>query len=173
LDPMVRVLQRQLQLPPPPGEALELEMLIAALRAVACTAPLQDGLRRCSVCGAAFATPLRMRDHLGGRRHCTAVAMQFSSEKGLSSSPIDREEASKIFESYSTVPLSRCRPEPPDVALVKLKNEGLLNREQQSGKRTGRELCQLRFCFGCQRSWCLGITGSYIGSQEGSGRDLF
>ena len=25
--------------------------------AKACTAPLQDGLRRCSVCGAAFATP--------------------------------------------------------------------------------------------------------------------
>eukprot|EP00438_Fugacium_kawagutii_P003333 Skav206160 [mRNA] locus=scaffold1545:214895:223642:- [translate_table: standard] len=88
----LRTTGRDVKVVSPPGEALELEAVIAALREVACTAPLQDGLRRCCVCGAAFATPLRMRDHLSGRRHCTAVAMQFSSDRGLSSC-IDNEEA--------------------------------------------------------------------------------
>jgi len=128
LKPMVHVLQQRLELPTFSGESNQLEALIATLRKVAAKAPLQDGLRRCCVCGAAFATPLRMRDHLSGRRHCTAVAFQHFSTKEKSSG-VDEEEAKQIFEAYSTVPLSKCHPEPPDVALVKLKDGPLLARE--------------------------------------------
>ncbi|CAK9092848.1 unnamed protein product, partial [Durusdinium trenchii] len=136
LEPMLRVLQRCFALPTESQERVpDLELLIACLQAVACDAPLQDGLRRCSICGAAFATPLRMRDHLRGRRHCAAVAVRFARDRGLAGPVVCAgSEAAQIFQAYSTVPLSQCRPEPPDVALVQLKNHGFLRKPRELRK---------------------------------------
>ena len=77
------------------------------------------GLRRCCVCGAALATHLRMQLHLQGRRHCEAVARRF-----LRTTPPDvrptAEAAAEALHAFSTAPLCRAQPDPPDVALAAL-----------------------------------------------------
>lgn len=152
LEPMVEALRRSLQVPELPEAsvpATALESAVQALQKVAPSAPLRDGLRRCVVCGAAFATPLRMRDHLRGRRHCTAVALQHFRDCSIagetSYSEIDETKAQSIFTALSTTPLSRCFAEPPDVALVALKREGLLRRPNaQSSPEKKMQLADLQ-----------------------------
>lgn len=78
---MVQVVQELLRLPPPAAPGAD-DPLLERLRVAARGAPLAEGLRRCAVCGAAFATPLRLREHLGGRRHCQAVAARWRASGG-------------------------------------------------------------------------------------------
>ncbi|CAE7376005.1 GALNT10 [Symbiodinium natans] len=157
LEPMVEALRRTLFLPEPLEATgvptVALENAVRALQKVAPSAPLRDGLRRCVVCGAAFATPLRMRDHLRGRRHCTAVALQHFRECGAAGyaghPAVDDAEAQRIFTAFSTTPLSHCSAEPPDVALVMLKREGLLQKPSE-GTDDG-VLVEMRRSFLCSR----------------------
>ncbi|CAJ1392994.1 unnamed protein product [Effrenium voratum] len=180
LDPMVRVLQRLLYLPPPVPE--EHSEAVEALRAAARSAPLREGLRRCRVCGAAFSTPLRMREHLVGRRHCTAVAVH-AREEGEGLADLSPEEASRIFTAYSTVPLSQSSPEPPDLALVRLRAQGLLQRrshaasEEKFARRTvnvnaislfnkdKEVLLEMRRVFLCSRLECERLLGASVVSR--------
>merc|ERR1711879_140410 len=109
------------------GEDAEMDMWVEALQAAARQAPCREGLRRCSVCGAALATPLRLRDHLLGRRHCLAVAERhlgryFGSTRGVAlrnDGVPSVEDATEVFKRLSTDPLALQIVEPPDVAFVR------------------------------------------------------
>ena len=117
-------------------EAWVVALAAAARRAAPHSYPV--GLRRCAVCGAALASPLRMQAHLEGRKHCEAVARRHLSYRlhgphgprchgGLSppdaaaASP-DAASADAAFLACSTVALWRCWAEPPDVALAVLQS---------------------------------------------------
>lgn len=107
---------------------VEMEHWITALQGAARTAPVRVGLKRCCVCGAVVSSPLRMRDHLEGRRHCLVVAELHLGRRHGHTVPhpddgmpdITEASAAEVFHEHSTLRLFRCIPEPPDVALVKL-----------------------------------------------------
>eukprot|EP00927_Polykrikos_kofoidii_P058163 TRINITY_DN52532_c0_g1_i1.p1 TRINITY_DN52532_c0_g1~~TRINITY_DN52532_c0_g1_i1.p1 ORF type:complete len:198 (+),score=35.04 TRINITY_DN52532_c0_g1_i1:88-594(+) len=132
---------------------VEMELWIAALRRVAPDAanPVPVGLRRCCVCGAALSTPVRMPDHLAGRRHCVAVAELHLGrrlgdniggrdaaaaegcgvvgktdrcKRAICSRGIVDADATEIFRQQSTQPLSASVVEPPDIALAMASSRG-------------------------------------------------
>jgi len=108
----------------------ELERWVSALKEIARKAPLNSAAaaRCCCVCGAALSTPLRMRSHLEGRRHCLAVAERHLLGHGQSIDPCSSDDpvnitaavAETVFHQHSTLPMSLCTAcdEPPDAALV-------------------------------------------------------
>lgn len=88
----------------------------SAHRGVDLSTPL--GLRQCVVCNAALSTPLRMRAHLEGRKHCEAVARRFLENSPVDSRPNSVTAASAFVEHSSRpIALSADSVEPPDVAL--------------------------------------------------------
>jgi len=92
------------------------------------------GLRQCLVCGAALSTPLRMKAHIRGRKHCEAVAKSFllaEARGALSECTSDivsrdcmtqpsQAVASQVLLEFSDRPLSCGAIEPPDLALESL-----------------------------------------------------
>ena len=119
------------------GAGGSLEVWVNALAAAARRAAPHShpvGLRRCAVCGAALASPLRMQAHLEGRKHCEAVARRHlhrphgpRSHGGLpppdaAEAPPDTASADAVFLACSTAALWRCWAEPPDVALAVLQS---------------------------------------------------
>ena len=98
----------------------------AALQAAAKENPpvLAAGLRLCVVCGENMATPVRMQQHVRGKRHCAAVAMAHfvavTTAGGLAAAAHSRptpEIAKMVLETQSSAPLAAVLPEPPDVAV--------------------------------------------------------
>ena len=121
------------------GAGGSLEVWVNALAAAARRAAPHShpvGLRRCAVCGAALASPLRMQAHLEGRKHCEAVARRHlhrphgpRSHGGLpppdaaeAEAPPDAASTDAVFLACSTAALWRCWAEPPDVALAVLQS---------------------------------------------------
>lgn len=121
-----------------PG-AREMSKWSSALQRVARAVPeahagVHHALRFCVVCGDNLATPDRMQPHLRGRRHCEAVARRhLSIQRCAKSDPpkepevcgdgsITDERALEVLAKYSAGPLLEWPPEPPDVALVALRN---------------------------------------------------
>ena len=119
------------------GAGGSLEVWVNALAAAARRAAPHShpvGLRRCAVCGAALASPLRMQAHLEGRKHCEAVARRHLHRPhgprwhgGLpppdaADAPPDAASADAVFLACSTAALWRCWAEPPDVALAVLQS---------------------------------------------------
>ena len=87
------------------------------------------GLRRCAVCAAALATPLHMKTHIAGRRHCEAVAMRHLAAvaethtsqpdaPATAEKPCSESEAAAVFDLHSSAVLWETLAEPPDVALA-------------------------------------------------------
>ncbi|CAK0825073.1 unnamed protein product, partial [Prorocentrum cordatum] len=142
LEPMVAVVRRELEREyGPRAEAeeaephglddAELERWTSALQEASRQVPPPVGVKRCCICGAALSSPVRMRDHLEGRRHCAAVAERHlgcaraggaggSSGSGDGAGGVPAEDAEDAFKRHSYLPMSRCTPEPPDVALSSL-----------------------------------------------------
>ena len=134
-------------------EAWVVALAAAARRAAPHSYPV--GLRRCAVCGAALASPLRMQAHLEGRKHCEAVARRHLSHHlrgphgprchgGLAppdaaaASP-DAASADAAFLACSTAALWRCWAEPPDVALAVLQS-AMRDGEQEVSRGETPEL---------------------------------
>ena len=83
------------------------------------------GLRRCHVCNTTLGTPLNMRSHIEGRRHCEAVARHHlrtisSLRQECGRSPDQPSDLAAVFEEHSNKPLRAAIAEPPDVALTAL-----------------------------------------------------
>ena len=125
-------------------------LVAAARRAAPHSYPV--GLRRCAVCGAALASPLRMQAHLEGRKHCAAVARRHlhrshgpRRRNGLApppdaaAAPPDAVSADAVFLACSTVALWRCWAEPPDVALAVLQS-AMRDGEQEVSRGETLEL---------------------------------
>ena len=93
----------------------------AASEAVLASLPL--GLRHCPLCHETLATPLRMPQHLLGRKHASEVAKRAllaSHAIDTSHAEITTAAASAALREHSTRVLAACRTEPPDVANVML-----------------------------------------------------
>ena len=102
----------------------------AALQAAAKENPpvIAAGLRLCVVCGENMATPVRMQQHVRGKRHCAAVAMAHFAAvapaggvRGAAQSRPTLEVAKLMLETQSSAPLAAALPEPPDVAAAALR----------------------------------------------------
>tara|TARA_B110000091_G_C13796775_1_gene468221 strand:- start:51 stop:2345 length:2295 start_codon:yes stop_codon:yes gene_type:complete len=89
------------------------------------------GLRRCTICCETLATPIRMKQHVKGKKHCELVFRNYLSSvqqtsSTLSFSPLLLSEqptmdiALKLYQQWSVDVLATVSPEPPDVALVHL-----------------------------------------------------
>lgn len=122
---------------PPPNFGTVVAAMEMAAKEESAASLFPAGLRRCVVCGAVLASPLQMKGHVLGRRHCEMVAHLYVTEntqkfengcesrpKFTQSRPVvtppNASEAKAGFIQFSSVPLGLCVPEPPDVALVAL-----------------------------------------------------
>eukprot|EP01062_Namystynia_karyoxenos_P056574 TRINITY_DN4752_c2_g3_i1.p1 TRINITY_DN4752_c2_g3~~TRINITY_DN4752_c2_g3_i1.p1 ORF type:complete len:475 (+),score=158.74 TRINITY_DN4752_c2_g3_i1:82-1506(+) len=95
---------------------VEMEQWIAALQRTArSTPPPSVRLRHCCVCATVLQTPLRLPEHLHGRKHCCAVAERHlgrrlgsaRADAGLAAQPeIPAAEAAEVYERLSTLPLA-------------------------------------------------------------------
>ena len=93
---------------------------------------IPTGLRHCLLCGETLATPRRMTQHLGGKKHCAEVAKRHfvatcaSPQKGVSGGctaalPVaDGATALGVLADITNTHLGASVPEPPDFALVLL-----------------------------------------------------
>jgi len=61
-----------------------------------------------------------MQAHVQGKRHCEAVARRHLCGAPRDARP-DAAAAATALHTWSTLPLARTRPEPPDVALALLR----------------------------------------------------
>ena len=93
------------------------------------TLGLPEALRRCVLCSENLATPSRMLQHLKGKKHCSAVARRYletsdslESVHGIPSDP-KPQTSLIVWETHSTSVMAAFLPEPPDIALERLKQE--------------------------------------------------
>jgi protein-L-isoaspartate(D-aspartate) O-methyltransferase len=91
---------------------------------------LPIGLRRCTICQETLATPIRMREHVKGKKHCELVFRKYLSSIGkeknnnrdeiiLTNQP-NLDIAHQVYRQFSMDVLANVSTEPPDVALVHL-----------------------------------------------------
>jgi protein-L-isoaspartate(D-aspartate) O-methyltransferase len=90
-----------------------------ALHTAAAATVAPQGLRHCSVCGETLATPIRLTQHIRGRKHCVAVAQSYLLRHGhTTSDEVSAAGAVRVLQTFSTDMLANSVPEPPDCALV-------------------------------------------------------
>ena len=81
------------------------------------------GLRSCTICCETLATPVRMLEHVCGKKHCERVFRTYLSSSSSVTDDLggvepNIENAKKIYQTWSTDLLAHVVPEPPDIALV-------------------------------------------------------
>jgi DTW domain-containing protein YfiP len=123
----------------PPASRKKPRHFTAWVQALRCCAQGSDaapppGLRHCSVCSETLATPVRLLDHVRGKKHCEMV-MRWYVDNVAEQEPTD-ELARVVYHQGSVDPLALLLPEPPDVALVSL-TAALRAMEQEAKDRDG------------------------------------
>ena len=82
------------------------------------------GLRSCCICSETLATPIRMREHVRGKKHCDMVLKKYLSQCDREENNLlvgvapNMEAARRVYQEGSVDVLISSIPEPPDVALV-------------------------------------------------------
>lgn len=120
----------------------EFKSLVGALQDIAVQISVAPrGLRRCNVCGENLATPVRMKEHLMGRRHCEEITRWYIQSSAGHSLNFTSEKVAEIFKEYGIAPLAACTAEPPDVALTILK-EAMPSEKPSSAPRRKKDKVQ-------------------------------